>query len=138
MADLLQFDIPSGARIADAVRTVEDMVPRARPLVFDAIASNVRGSRTFRVCTYTGSWSIGATKTVTFKNQTSTPNTVSAINIYSGVGAGDGFIARDGTAWYLVGVNLTLQAGYLSTGEQVLGQDAGIIKWYGVTTCTAT
>ena len=38
--------------------------------------------KTFRVCTFTGAWSINASKTVTFRGVTSTPNTVSAINLF--------------------------------------------------------
>jgi len=63
--------------------------------------------KTFRVCTFTGSWAIGYSKTVTFRNQTSTPNTVSAMNLFATVGRDSGqpkncAIAKDGTAWYLI------------------------------------
>lgn len=61
----------------------------------------------FRICTFTGAWSIDALKTVTFKYVTNTPNTVSAVNLFADVGAGCGgprdcAIARDGTAWHLI------------------------------------
>jgi hypothetical protein len=40
---------------------------------------------------------------VTFKYQTSTPNTVTATNLFAAVPAsGNCAIAREGTAWYLI------------------------------------
>jgi hypothetical protein len=63
------------------------------------------GGKVFRVCTFTGAWSISASKTVTFKYQTTTPNTVSATNLFWPVPDGeerDCAIAKDGTAWYLL------------------------------------
>lgn len=62
-------------------------------------------AKTFRICTFTGSWSIGSSKTVTFKNQTTTPNTVSATNLFWPIPDGstrDCSVAKDGTAWYLL------------------------------------
>ena len=61
--------------------------------------------KTFRICTFTGSWSIGSSKTVTFKNVTNTPNTASASNLFWPIPDGpqrDCSIAKDGTAWYLL------------------------------------
>ena len=64
--------------------------------------------RVFRICTFTGSWSKDETKTVTFKYQTATPNTVLAFNLtmhLPDIGLTPPFdceIARDGTAWFLV------------------------------------
>jgi hypothetical protein len=66
------------------------------------------GGRVFRICTFTGAWSIAATKTVTFKYQTATPNTAVATNLFaavpspSGGGSGDCAIAKEGTAWFLI------------------------------------
>ena len=60
----------------------------------------------FRVCTFTGAWNTGVSKTVTFKYQTSTPNTVSALNLFANVpapsGSGDCAVARENTSWFLV------------------------------------
>jgi hypothetical protein len=65
-------------------------------------------SKNFRVCTFTGAWSIGSTKAVTFRGVTTTPNTVSATNLfYPAAPAGDCGIAKDGTAWFLVSVTMT-------------------------------
>lgn len=65
--------------------------------------------KVFRICTYTGAWSIGSSKTVSFKYQTATPNTVSATNLFfpvtnTATGDRDCAIAKDGTAWFLVDV----------------------------------
>jgi hypothetical protein len=61
-------------------------------------------SKTFRICTFTGAWSKNTIKTVTFRNLTATPNTVSASNIFANITATSGncAIAKDGTAWYLI------------------------------------
>ena len=67
-------------------------------------------SKNFRVCTFTGAWSVGSTKAVTFRGVTATPNTVSATNLFfpiSGAGGSDCGIAKDGTAWFLVAVPMT-------------------------------
>jgi hypothetical protein len=62
--------------------------------------------KTFRVCTFTGSWAINAEKTVTFRGVTTTPNTVSAVNLFTEftqtTATVDCAIAKDGTAWYLI------------------------------------
>ena len=62
--------------------------------------------KVFRVCTFTGAWSINSQKTVTFKYQTATPNTVSATNLFAAIATAASSrncaVARDGTAWYLI------------------------------------
>jgi hypothetical protein len=66
-------------------------------------------SKVFRICTFTGAWSKSSDKTVTFKNQTTTPNTVSAQNLFISLPGSTASsssrtcgIARDGTAWHLI------------------------------------
>jgi hypothetical protein len=100
----------SGAadRIAKVVRAVEGGDRDCGPLTFGARIGGVSG-KTFRVGTFTGAWSINDTKTVTFKNQTATPNTVAAVNLFFPFSAAtnattDCAIAKDGTAWYLIDV----------------------------------
>jgi hypothetical protein len=99
------FTKPAAERIAKVVRTVEGGDRDAGPLTFGARFGGQSG-KTFRVCAFSGAWSIGATKTVTFKNQTATPNTVAVVNLFAEVPApsssGDCAIAKDGTAWYLI------------------------------------
>jgi hypothetical protein len=86
------------------VRAAETAPRPARPLTFDAIQQSA-SRKTFRMGTFTGAWSIGSAKTVTFRNQTATPNTVSATNLFWPIPEGpqrDCSIAKDGTAWYLL------------------------------------
>lgn len=108
MADRVTFTSGSADRIAKVVRIVE-----AGNRDASALPTSPRfgggGGKVFRVCKFTGSWSINTAKTITFLNQTATPNTVSAQNIFatlSGTTVTSTFrncaIAKDGTAWYLI------------------------------------
>lgn len=105
------FTKPAAERIAKVVRAVEGGDRDCGPMTFGARVGGVSG-KVFRICTFTGAWSIGSAKTVTFKNQTATPNTVSATNLFFPVtntataNARDCAIAKDGTAWYLIDVRL--------------------------------
>jgi hypothetical protein len=101
---VVSFTRGAADRIAKVVRTVERGDTSAEGLRFGRPAGG-EGGKVFRICTFTGAWSIDATKTVTFKNQTTTPNTVSAVNLFWPVPNGDErdcAIAKDGTAWYLL------------------------------------
>lgn len=100
----VSFSRPAAQRIAKAVRVIE-AGSRSQPgLTFD---HPMPGGKVFRVCTFTGTWSKGSSKTVTFKSTTTTPNTAVAQNIFVTVGttasaAINCAIAKDGTAWYLI------------------------------------
>jgi hypothetical protein len=97
------FTKGAAERIGKVVREVEAGNRDLGPLTFGPRVGT--SGKVFRVCTFTGAWSINASKTVTFKNQTSTPNTVSAVNLFYDLpssGTSDCAIAKDGTAWYLV------------------------------------
>jgi hypothetical protein len=110
MADLTQFDVRSAARIARVVQAVEREPQRAEPLTFDPVAGQ-RKDKPFRVCTYSGDWPVGSSKTVTFKYQTTTPNTVSATNLFLPLpenGTRHCAVAKDGTAWFLVQAQMEL------------------------------
>lgn len=142
-----RVDFTRGAadRIANAVRLVEQGDRDGTPLRFGKVAEDPQ--RVFRVCTYSQPWVTGATATVTFYNQTTTPNTVTAYNLHANVGLNSGVtaaecsIARNGTAWYLVSVNLTKQRDYSSTSIQLLGHSTGatqLLTWYSATTCAAS
>jgi hypothetical protein len=131
------FTKPAAERIAKVVRAVEGGDRDAGPLTFGARIGGVSG-KTFRVCTFTGAWSINATKTVTFKNQTATPNTVSAVNLFCGLdpsGSCDVSIAKEGTAWYLVQPNVTQLPGYSASGTQVMVIVSGNLRFIGTTAC---
>jgi hypothetical protein len=102
------FTKPAAERIAKVVRAVEGGNRDAGPLTFGnrGVAGN---PKLFRVATFTGAWSINDTKTVTFRNQTATPNTVAAVNLFFPFSAAtnattDCAIAKDGTAWFLIDV----------------------------------
>jgi len=67
------------------------------------------GGRVFRVCTFTGNWTKNTLKTITFKYQTTTPNTLMARNLFaeitlpaSTVTAFNCAVGKEGTAWYLI------------------------------------
>lgn len=93
----------------------------------------------FRICTFTGAWSIGASKAVTFKGVTTTPNTVSVTNLFCSLSQGtvtcDVSVAKEGTAWYLVQPNLTQLPGYSSSGTQVMVIVGGNLRFIGTTAC---
>jgi hypothetical protein len=135
--DPTQFTRESAERIANVVRAAELASPAARPLSFDRLDTPQK-QRLFRVCTFTGAWAINATKTVTFRGVTTTPNTVSAINLFCGLdpsGSCDVSIAKEGTAWYLVQPNVTQLPGYSASGTQVMVIVSGNLRFIGTTAC---
>lgn len=105
--DPVTFTYGAAQRIASAVRKVEigerDGGGLSFERVYDALPFN---KKTFRICTFTGSWSKTAAKVVTFRNQTATPNTASATNLFANISSAASSrncaIAKDGTAWYLI------------------------------------
>jgi hypothetical protein len=107
MARPVIFDESAALRIVNTIRIVETGDRSERPLTFDPVPVSQQ-RKTFRIATFTGAWSIGATKTVTFKFQANTPNTVVATNLFfpfpAPTSARDCSIAKDGTAWFLVDV----------------------------------
>lgn len=100
------FTKDAASRIGKVVRTVEAGNRDQGPLTFGS--RGVASGKVFRICTFTGSWSINASKTVTFRGVTTTPNTVVAVNLFAAVGntasaiQRDCAIAKDGTSWYLI------------------------------------
>jgi hypothetical protein len=139
------FTKPAAERIAKVVRAVEGGDRDAGPLTFGN--RGVGGNpKTFRVCTFTGAWSINDTKTVTFKNQTATPNTVAAVNLFFPVtntataSARDCAIAKDGTAWFLIDVKLAERTAVFvtSTAETSLLTDVTLSASLNTSACTIT
>ena len=131
------FTKPAAERIAKVVRAVEGGDRDCGPLTFGARIGSASG-KVFRVCTFTGAWSINATKTVTFRGVTTTPNTVSAMNLFCGLnpsGSCDVSRAKDGTAWYLVQPNVTQLPGYSASGTQVMVIVSGNLRFIGTTAC---
>ena len=102
--DAVQFTRESADRIANVVRTLELTPARGAPLNYEALQQQQQ-RKVFRVCTFTGAWPVGSSKIVTFKYQTSTPNTASVKNLFwpiPNIGTRDCSIAKDGTAWFLL------------------------------------
>ena len=133
MSDRITFTRDSADRIAATVRRVEIGDRTQSGPTWDTPPTP--GRKVFRVCTFTGAWSINASKTVTFRGVTAT---VSAINLVCGLnpsGSCDVSIAKDGTAWYLIQPNLTQQPGYSGSGTQVLTIQNGSLAWVGTTAC---
>lgn len=102
------FTRPAAERIAKVVREVEQGDRDAVGLSFGYRAAG-GGAKVFRICTFTGSWSINASKTVTFRNVTTTPNTASALNLFAAVVGATSTsatkhcaVAKEGTAWFLI------------------------------------
>ena len=99
-------------------------------------------SKTFRICTFTGSWSIGASKEVTFRGVTTT---VSAVNLFFPISSGpssdtDCAIAKDGTAWYLIDVPFEKATAVFaaSTSSQSLVTDVSISAVLNTSNCGIT
>jgi hypothetical protein len=101
---VVSFTRGAADRIAKVVRTVERGDTSAEGLRFTR-PSDSAGGKVFRIATFTGEWSIGSAKVVTFKNQTNTPNTASVTNLFWPIPDSeerDCSIAKEGTAWYLL------------------------------------
>jgi hypothetical protein len=100
----VSFSRPAAQRIAKAVRVIEAGDRNQPGLTFDHPMPG-GGGKVFRVCTFTGAWAISSSKNVTFKYQTSTPNTAAVqndlINLPS-AGTRNCVIGREGTAWHLI------------------------------------
>lgn len=102
-----RVDFTRGAaeRIAAVVRRVEQGDRDESPLRFSRVNDQAFAGKTFRIGTFSGSWAVGATTTITFKYVTATPNTVTAINLFLDLpsdGTKDCAIAKDAGAWHLV------------------------------------
>jgi hypothetical protein len=158
MADLTQFDVRSAARIARVVQSVEQTPQPGRPLSFAPVMDAPSG-KVFRVATFTAAWGKNERLPVTLYNQTSTPNTVSALNLLFDLTgpatAGDSttkvcIVGKEGPDWYFVNAEtpscdngsyraeeISPSASSLSEandlgegdGPQVLVNDNGCVKW---------
>jgi hypothetical protein len=93
-----------------------------------------------RFCSWTATWTYSQTATITFDPATNV--TATATNVILGVGPGDGWVAKKGSAgWSLIGFDMTKQPGYSSGDIQLFGHStsSAIAQWYSITTCaTAT
>jgi hypothetical protein len=143
MADPVLFDRASAERIASAVRKVEIGDRSEAALRFRRELPQSQ-RKVFRIATFTGAWAINATKTVTFKYQTATPNTAVAVNLFfpmpAPAGATDCAIARDGTAWHLIDVPMeTATALFVSAGSvQTVVSNIQIAATLNTSNCAIT
>jgi hypothetical protein len=119
-----RVDFTRGAaeRIANVVRIVEQGDRDGDPLTFRRVGlDGGRGARVLRFGTVSGPWDKGAEQTITFINQTATPNTVTAINLLCDVGTVQGSaetlvaIARDAGSWYYVNHECVSLPGFCGT-----------------------
>ena len=100
----INFTRPAAQRIADVVRAYEEGSRDGAPWN-PGLRLQSAGAGGLRVATFTGAWGINAFKTITFKYQTTTPNTVTAVNLFLDLpddGTKNCAIAKDGTAWHLI------------------------------------
>lgn len=110
--EVVQFTRESAERISRVVRESENAPLPGSPLTFDSPVLFSRPvqlqsqQKVFRVCTFTAGWSKNATKVVTLKYQTSTPNTFVATNLFAEIASSTATrncaIAKEGTAWFLI------------------------------------
>lgn len=110
--EVVQFTRESAERISRVVRESENAPLPGSPLTFDSPVLFSRPvqlqsqQKVFRVCTFTAAWSKNATKVVTLKYQTSTPNTFVATNLFAEITSSTATrncaIAKEGTAWFLI------------------------------------
>ena len=138
MADRVTFTKAAAERIASVVRTVEagnrdtEGFPTAPRFGAGGNGAPVK------FCSWSATWSYSSTATITFATGGAT---ATANNAFLGVGPGDGWAARKGTAgWQLIGCDLTKQPGYAGGEIQLFGHDSSAVaSWYSITTCaTAT
>jgi hypothetical protein len=100
--DAVQFTRESAERVARVVRQAELTPAAASPLTFDRRISD-RIPKQVRAATFTGSWTIGASKTVTFKYApTATASVLNFLINLPSAGQRNCIVGREGTAWHLV------------------------------------
>jgi hypothetical protein len=107
--DRVSFTRPAAERIGKVVRQVEGGSRDLSPIEWGPRGVGGSSGKVFRVGTFTGAWAVDTANVVTFRNVTSTPNTVHATNLLISLPSGAETsssricnIAKDGTAWYLV------------------------------------
>jgi len=96
----VSFTKAAAVRINDAVLTVEKGNRTHPGLTFDH--PQFGGVALFRTATFTGSWSIGGVKNVTYKYMTGTANATNDLMNLPSAGTRNCVIGREGTAWRLI------------------------------------
>jgi hypothetical protein len=74
-----------------------------------ALEGDSQAPRVFRICTFTGSWAINATRIVNLKYVPGATNTLSATNLFANITGSTATstikncaVAKEGTAWFLI------------------------------------
>jgi hypothetical protein len=138
VADRVTFTPGSAERIAKVVRIVEAGNRDTSGLPTAPRFGDV--GKSIRFCSWTATWTYAQTATITFDPATSV--TATATNVILGVGPGDGWVAKKGSAgWALIGFDMTKQPGYSSGSIQLFGHstESACAQWYSITECaTAT
>lgn len=134
--DRVTFTRGAAERIGKVVREVEAGSRDLGPLEWGPRGGG--GSKTFRVGTFTGSWPIGTTKTVTLTHGSGTTEIEATNRTCSLVAtsACNCAIAKDGATWYLVTFDLTKLPGYAASETRLLSVQNGSLAWLGTTACT--
>jgi len=96
----VSFTKAAAVRINDAVLTVEKGNRTHPGLTFDH--PQFGGVALFRTATFTGSWSIGGVKNVTYKYMSGTANATNDLMNLPSAGTRNCVIGREGTAWRLI------------------------------------
>jgi hypothetical protein len=140
VADKVAFTSGAATRIAKVVRQVEAGDRNGKGVEFFPRLQNAPSGAGIRFCSWTATWTYSQTATITFDPATNV--TATATNVILGVGPGDGWVAKKGSAgWSLIGFDMTKQPGYSSGDIQLFGHStsSAIAQWYSITTCaTAT
>lgn len=154
---LIQFDDGSGRRIGNAVRFVEELAGKRKPVLFDSLTENAK--RSLKLGTFTGNWDLGTYKTVTLHGSTQTVSVYNWCN--SAVGAGQAEsryvifgnvrgtnsaveIQLQGTGatchMTLGSIDLTTIEGYEAGQIQILGHNSTgpCLQWYSIATCSTS
>jgi len=141
MADRVTFTNDSATRIAKVVRIVEAGNRNTAARVLSPRGLGSGGGGGVRLATFTGAWALDQVKTVTFKNQTSTPNTASVLNTWLSLnptGTAEILIARGGrpSGWFLVNAKMSNQPNYnANAGTQAFTIATGNMEWADVQAC---
>lgn len=101
-------------KLRDTVHRVDAMPLQTKggsiPTVIESIPRPAAGG--FKIATFTGAWATNTSRTVTFKNVSTTPNTVQCENVLFPLPSLSTTtnsptvcaIGKEGTAWYVIGV----------------------------------
>lgn len=134
------FTRPAAERIAKVVRTVESGRRDAEGYGLGYRLQEINQNQpAVRFCTWSATWGYAQALAVRFDPATN--QTATATNVILGVGPGQGWVAKKGTAsWCLIGFDMTQQPGYADQEIQLFGHnESAVAQWYSITTCsTAT